>query len=490
MTKFRVQHISLKGKFFIFFILTFVGSRLYRFSDNHSPVMLPDSPMYLPKVGDRFGHVSFLGNQPRPFNVTFLYAILEDPNYIFVFQSALSALAWVSLFYTIYKLKLNLAQFLGLALITLILGLSGPVMYWDQLIQSDSLAFSSSILSISGLIRAIYRIEISSFEFFSTLFFMLSLCLIRPFCMPLMLLYIFYRVSNSYKDERERKREFLARNRFKRIRKTRRVKVVDWQIKLIVGMSVLFFTVFSQNQMDLAWGKELAQTENVKGRSLQQLGVVQINPYGAKAVANLQSRIPSECTQSLSNAPPTWWGEYVHKCTKEARELASKLQPWLISTAIKDPLNFFRSYYKTVLSSFANLGSSVYPIEFSRIFFGDSSNSNIIFGANWEYSSIPTVIVFFFLCLFSQVVFLTVPRPRNFLKVRSIQLALTAVSLFGSLFLSAYFSPSDTTRVSSAPMIAFTIIVIFWAFENLRSLFSLFLEYKLKTMKVPSTLSS
>jgi hypothetical protein len=255
-------------------------------------------------------------------------------------------------------------------------------------------------------------------------------------------------------------------------------------------MFVLLFTVFSQNQMDFAWGKELAQTENIKGRSLQQLGVVQINPYGAKAVANLQSRIPSECTLSLSNAPPTWWGDYVHKCTSEARELASKLQLWLISTAIKDPINFFRSYYKTVLSSFANLGSSVYPIEFSRIFFGASSNSNIIFGANWEYSSIPTVIVLFFLCLFSQVIFLTVPRPRNFLKVRSIHLALTAVSLLGSLFLSAYFSPSDTTRVSSAPMIAFTIIVIFWVFENLRSLFSLFFEYKLKTMKVPSTLSS
>jgi hypothetical protein len=215
-----------------------------------------------------------------------------------------------------------------------------------------------------------------------------------------------------------------------------------------------------------------------------------MNPYGAKAVANLQSSIPSDCTQSLSSSPPNWWGDYVHKCTSEARELASKLQLWLIYSAAIDPINFFRAYYNTVLSSFANIGSSLYPAELSRIFFGDDSDPSIVYGANWNYESIPTIIVLFFICLFFQAIFLVVPRLKRAHKSRNLYLGLTSISLFCSLFLSAYFSPSDTTRVSSAPMIAFTIIVIFWVFENLRSLFLLFLEYKLKTMKVPSTLSS
>jgi hypothetical protein len=267
------------------------------------------------------------------------------------------------------------------------------------------------------------------------------------------------------------------------------VRILDWQIKLVIGIFVVSFTVFSQNQMDLAWGKELAQTENVKGRSLQQLGVIQINPYGAKAVSNLQASLPSDCAQSLSKSPPTWWGEYVQKCTSEARELASRLQPWLISSAAKDPVNFFKAYFHTVLSSFANLGTSLYPKFVSRIFFGNASDSSVIFGANWEYRSIPTIVVIFFLCLLFRFVLVCIPKSRNVPTFRTTYLELASISLFGALFLSAFFSPSDTTRISSAPMIGFTIIVIFLFFETLRSLFSLFLADKQISLKVPSRLS-
>lgn len=467
----KLKELVCRGRWFFALLVSYALIRIIRFVSNHTPIPLPDSPMYLPPTGDRFGHVSLIGNQPRPFNITFLYAVIENPSYIVLFQFLLSTFAWLYLIYVIsFRLKLGVRTSYGLSMLIFLLGLSGPATYWDLLLQSDSLAFSSAIISCAGLLLSIYRRSIKTFEFYFILIFTLSACMIRPFCIPLLAMYIISQVINARHSEQIRMKEFQQRNKFKKSKSARKVKVNNWQVKLGVGLLAFLFSVTVQNQMDLAWGKELAQTSDIKGRSLQQLGVVQLNPFGAKAVTQLQSTLPSNCTKSLKDPLPNWWGGYVHLCTDEARILGEKLQPWLLRAAIMDPVDFFKSYYNSVLSSFANIGNTTFIPDYGRMFFGEESDPTVIFGANWNYDSVSPIIIVFYINLLLLLAGSVLSGLRKFLNLRIVHLSMASILLYLSLFLTAYFSPSDTTRVSSAPMISFMILVIFWLWENIVTL--------------------
>jgi len=461
---------QLKEKYFLLSIVIFVTSRILRFIQHHKPASLPDTPMYMPPLGNRFGLVSLTGHHPRPFNVTLLFALLKNPHLIVAFQATFSAAAWLFIIYLVGKrLDLYPAARIIALILAVILGATGNLNSWDLLLQSDSIALSSSIFLVGGLISSLKGINASRYEFAGILLVGISACLIRPFCMPALMLYILSELFNERRSAVLRKQESTKKSSPKRIPKQKnRQKAAKKKqsyfstnlLKGAAGVASVVFIVVSQNNMDLAWGTDLAQTSGVHGRTMQQMGVIENNPFGARSIAKFKSSDGFVCFQKMDNSHTTWWGEYVHSCTSEARSFSAKLQSVLLLDALKSPWIFIKSYTKTVMSEFAPTGSNLYPEMLGRLFFGPAAASSVIYGSNGLYDSSPTVVWIFGLLILVGGLSLLRSKTRKLFDPFIWKILMSALLMVGSLYLSALFSPSDTTRVSSAPMTIYLVLVL------------------------------
>lgn len=391
-----------------------------------SPVLLPDTPMYLPDSSWNFSLVSFAGDMPRPWVVTFPFAVLGYPLKIVIFHYLLAFFSGCYLLWTAINISKSCQR--GYLYIVVCFGflISGPPLEWASSIQSDSLAMTLALTFVYGIVGFLFD---KSHRKLHSCILLISGTLasqIRIFALIFFVPLFVYSSIQLFKSIGGR--SYL------------RGKIAIFMI--FIAMSVAYSTSL-QSKMDLAWGKVLAQHEMVHGRTMQQLGVMSMNPAGAEAVNKIIEQGKYTCIKRERNDPEVfWWGELAHRCTSEVEEFSNVL--------IGDYLVYLISHPRGTLQSFG--GTYTETFNFTRGFLPNPLLD--IFASRTAYQ--PTLLL---LALLVATIFLAprrfVTRHRVLAKIHDSELeskTVLAVALCGhiAILLSAFYSPSDTYRIASS----------------------------------------
>ena len=393
------------------------------------PAVLPDTPMYLPESKGDFSLVSFTGDMPRPWVVTYPYAILSSPKVIVGFQYFLSFAASVYLIWIVTRIVAVNQNKKVLFFGALIFVLSSPMYEWNYVLQADGIAMALSLLFLYGAFGVVIDSSKRNFHLSVLCLAGTLVSLIRVFSwisfLPIVL-FIVWEIISKKKDS---------------------VKLSDYFKVLLFLFSVIVSSIIvssQQTNMDYARGLQLSQHEDVRGRTMQQLGVISSNPMGNMAVNYILNKHKLNCIEAARVSPDvTWWGEIAHRCTKETQDFSRYFQREYLKFLAERPVGTIRAFKGPYLESF----------NFSSTYLPDSITSLI----SSRSASQPTLLLI--LVVLSVIVF----TNRTFMNRTYISLLGLAWSCHAGVLLTVIFSPLDVYRVAStsaAGTFFFTIILI------------------------------
>jgi hypothetical protein len=308
----RLGHLSLV-------LTSFVVLRLALAALGPGPQLQPDSPMYLPIDGERrFGQVDFLGNSPRPWVVTMPYALAEDPKLVVVVQAGLGLLAWCCLLAAVWQVpyRTRTARWVAIAVIAA-LGLDATTTYWDSIVLSESLALSAGVALAAACMRL--TSDLMGPATFALLGLGIlvggSIRVVMIIPASVMMIYLTIRLVRHRVRDRE----------------------VRWQaVGLVVLLMLAAYVLVINSRMDRAWGADFMQAPDVNGRTLQQVGVINMTDWGHQAVQDVATGAGYPCLASYyarSTQSDDWRRDMHASCPTEvagfSRAFPSAYARWL-----------------------------------------------------------------------------------------------------------------------------------------------------------------
>lgn len=391
-----------------------------------SPVLLPDTPMYLPSGAWDFSLVSFTGDMPRPWVVTYLFAALGYPLKIVIFHYILAFLSGCYLLWTTINIaKAHHDSYLKIAISFAFL-ISGPPLEWARYVQSDSLAITLTLTFVYGIIGFLFDVSHRKVHASVLLLSGTFSSLIRAFALlfyfPLFI-YLSIRLFTSRKSKDQLTKKFIS-------------------LLVLIVVSIGYST-YLQNRMDFAWGKVLAQHDMVNGRTMQQLAVMSMNPVGAEAVDKIIQEGNYSCIARERKDPDVfWWGELAHRCTTEVQQFSNVLVSDYLAYLISHPRRTLQGFGGTYTDTF-NFTKGFLPNPLLDIFSSRSAQQ-------------PTLLVLALVATAPVIIprrlvyrnrFLTAIYPTG-LEIKTL-LALIFCG-HAAVALTVFYSPSDTYRVASS----------------------------------------
>lgn len=417
-----------------------------------SPVLLPDTPMYLPSGAWDFSLVSFTGDLPRPWVVTYFFAVLGYPLKIVIFHYVLAFLSGCYLLWTSINISRERPRGFVIIAASFAFLISGPPLEWASSIQSDSLAMTLTLTFVYGIVGFLFDERHRKLHSGVLLIAGTLASQIRAFVLIFFAPLFAYLIIRIFRSA--------GSTNFSR----QKCAVLMVLMVLSIGYSISL-----QSKMDLAWGKVLAQHDMVNGRTMQQLGVISMNPVGAQAVDEIIEKGNYSCI-SLERQDPDvfWWGELAHRCTSEVQEFSSIL--------VGDYLVYLISHPRKTLQGFG--GTYTETFNFNRGFLPNPLLD--LFASRSSFQ--PTLLV---LALSATAL---VMMPSSFMgRSKALQKihktgpeskTLLALVLCGhvAVLLSVFYSPSDTYRIASSlttSTLFLTVILIFtvanWPVHSLKN---------------------
>jgi hypothetical protein len=391
-----------------------------------APSILPDTPMYLPVDRGDFSLVSFSGDLPRPWIVTLVFALLVKPIFIVAFHYLLAFLAGCYLLSISIRISGSIKYGNFLPYISFLFLICGPPLEWASSVQSDALAMTLSCAFSYAIVGFLFDQQGRKYHFALLLILGTLSSLIRFF---IILFFIPLVIFLMIKAIKMRKAGFISSGKY--------------ALAIISILVCVTYSFSMQTRMDYAWGLALAQHENVKGRTMQQLGVVGMNPVGKKAIQNIFISNDYECLiRESANPEVKWWGELAHRCTDEVELFSNAFQA--------EYLKFLLSHPRAMAQAFG----SVYTQSFS---FNQGFVPDPIFGFFRSSTPYQPTLLLFVIGLTGIMIRdtkVTRKTEKEFVLIRSNSRDWTIIATiwlghFG-VFLTAVFSPSDTYRVASS----------------------------------------
>ncbi len=403
------------------FVLYFLHYLLYG-----APTILPDTPMYLPvNVGD-FSLVSFSGDLPRPWIVTLVFAILVKPIFIVAFHYLLAFVAGCYLLYISTRISGSIKHGNFLLYISFLFLICGPPLEWASSVQSDALAMTLGCAFSYAIVGFLFDQEGRKYHFTLLLIFGTLSSLIRFFIILFYIPLVLFLMIKAIK-----------------MRGARFIPSGKYALAIISILVCVSYSFSMQTRMDYAWGLALAQHENVKGRTMQQLGVVGMNPVGEKAIQHIFISNDYECMiKERANPEVNWWGELAHRCTDEVELFSNAFQVEYLKFMLSHPRAMAQAFGPVYTQSFS----------FSQGFVPDP-----IFGFFRSSTPYQPTLLLFVIGLTGFMIRDTKMKrktEKDFELISSNSRDWTIIATiwmghFG-VFLTALFCPSDTYRVASS----------------------------------------
>jgi hypothetical protein len=386
--------------------------------------------MYLPEPGfPAFRQVSFLGDMPRPWIVTLPYALAPNLDWIFVFQLLLSLAAWTALLVAVSRLPFTRYGVWVACGCVIAVGLSSAATVWDPLIQSDSLAMTGSILFVAGFIMLLGR----KASWWGVVWMgagALIASQIRPVTVLVLLAVSAWLGCAAL---------IMARRQPASHRTTPRKWLAGASLLLVVAA----YTVMMNSRMDSAWGREFVAEPEVQGRTLQQVGVINMTPWGTAFIAELTKKNGYECLAERygSGGQADYWrATLVAECPSEAKQFSQEFQAEYASWLVTHPRTATRALVPAFNEAFAEPDSHdsmvLVPGSLTMLWFAVP-----VTGSN------PLILL---IVLLSGICVATIWRVhRRF--VGLVPLLLLAAAGLVAVAATVAMSPLDATRVASAP---------------------------------------
>ena len=389
--------------------------------------------MYLPPAeGGRFAQVDYWGNAPRPWVVTLPFAAIPSERWIVVFQIGVSLLSWTALLVAVTHLPFRHAVPRWSALIVVAcVGLSATATSWDPLLQSDSLAMSGAVLVVASAVACVGR-RPSWWALAGAAVGALLVGLIRPVgLLPVLVLggWLVLRLVRrkpSATDADATRGSTVAMP-----------LVMAGLLALITGYSSVV-----NAHMDLAWGSDLAGQPDLQGRTMQQVGVVALTPWGSGLVIRLAEDGGFRCMAEqyrTGTDPNGWRGDLVTHCPREAADFAHDFQGRYLRWLATHPRATARVLVAPFTEAFTSTGATdqldLVPGPVSELWQPATPT-----GRN------PTMLWLFLLA--AAMVLLTPSGPHRSAVVLMLGIAVASALAVG---LTVAFSPLDAARVGSSP---------------------------------------
>ena len=391
-----------------------------------SPILLPDTPMYLPSGAWDFSLVSFTGDLPRPWVVTYFFAVLGYPLKIVIFHYILAFLSGCYLLWTSINISRERPRGFVIIAASSAFLISGPPLEWASSIQSDSLAMTLTLTFVYGIVGFLFDEKHRKLHSGVLLIAGTLASQIRAFVLIFFAPLFAYLIIRIFKSA--------GSTNFSRKK---------CAVLMVLMMCSIGYSISLQSKMDLAWGKVLAQHEMVNGRTMQQLGVISMNPVGAQAVDEIIDKGNYSCISIERQDPDVfWWGELAHRCTSEVQQFSNSL--------VGDYMTYLISHPRRTLQGFG--GTYTEAFNFTKGFLPNPLLD--LFASRSAYQ--PTLLVL------ALLVTALVILPRRLLgqnkalmkfhKTGTASKAVMALMLCGHLavLISVFYSPSDTYRVASS----------------------------------------
>jgi hypothetical protein len=406
----------------------FVTTRFALALISSGPIQLPDSPMYLPAPDDRFGQVDLLGSDPRPWVVTLPYALLDNLKAIVMAQEGFSLLCWCLLLVAVWRLpfRSEIGRWAGVGTVAAV-GLDATTTYWNYFIQSESAAMSGAVLFVAGTLLSVGS-RLRWLGVVASCAGLLFLASIRPAALVtalgvILVLAIAGIMSWRHRDHRN--------------------AVVRAGAAFLLIMVAAYVTVINA-RMDTAWGRDFVADPTVHGRTLQQVGVIDLTPWGHAAILELALAGDYDCMETYYASPPPggnfWRTNLMSTCPSEAAPFSENFQSSYVSWLIRHPRLTVREL------------TAPFNLSFTAI--DDDSNVSLIpAGVTQLWASTGpsgrNPVVLWSLLLVAGTVGLR--RSRISPPEEVVLLAVMACTGLVAVVVNVAFSPLDALRVSSAP---------------------------------------
>jgi hypothetical protein len=384
--------------------------------------------MYLPPPDDRFGHVDLLGSDPRPWVVTLPYALLDNLKAIVIAQEVFSLLCWCLLLVAVWHLPFRSA--IGrwaVDGVVAAVGLDATTTYWDYFILSESAAMSGSVLLVGGALLLVGSrgrwVGVAA-----VCVGLLVLASIRPSALVPALSVIVVLAFAGFMSWR---------------RRDRRLAVVRVVAACLLATVAAYVTVLNA-RMDTAWGRDFVADPAVHGRTLQQVGVINITPWGHAAVLEVALAGDYDCIENYYASPPAggsfWRTTLMSTCPREAAPFSRDFQASYIRWLVRHPRLTVREL------------TAPFNLSFTAV--DDDRNVSLIpVGLTQLYASPgPTgrnPVVLWSVLLVAGIVALR--RSRISVPEEVALLGVLACAGLAAVVVNVAFSPLDALRVSSAP---------------------------------------
>lgn len=381
---------------------------------------------------------------PRPWVVTLPYTLnnLTAINYL---QGIAGSIAWLLVLLAVLNLhfRRNAIHWLVLSSFVIIL-LSGQVVAWDQVAQSDSFALTGAALVLAGIIRQLGPTKRPLSSYLLVASGTLICGLIRFPIVVLSLVFVLYCFSRE------------SRSRIK-------LSLRLFGTSLIVLLCA--YVLYGNHKMDLAWGREFAQRDDVAGRSYQQLAVINGLPQGKERVRRaVEVAIGGEsCLAGLLEAPMpgndamAWWINATQACPDDAARASTDFTGNYLKELLKDPMSTLYYLWPSIDEAY-RIGrvpppASMFPTPILSLFYGDAAIGQIL--------PVTSLLLFVALCFYGR-------RRREEVPVnhQEVLILLATVSSLLGLLVTVALSPSDTARVGGVFVIS--SVLLSWLLIGLR----------------------
>jgi hypothetical protein len=416
------RHISKKWAVAIAVIITrtLIGLSMGK------PILLPDSPMYtrIPGRGV-FEQVSFMGELPRPWVVTLPFAITGTTNWLVFFNVFFGTLAWLALIFSVAKLNFSKPLLRTLAItLVVFLSCSEAAMAWDRFAQADSIALSGCILVAAAVVNVIALKRVRLIDLSLLAIGTVFGGLIRPGIGFLVIAFLILSICIDFAQSR------------------RLIRTVG--IATLILLPLFYMGALNQ-KMDSAWGKAFKGNEQLNGRTLQQVAIINSTPVGSVFTREVVGDIAgtTSCEFKYLSEPivggdaMAWWLHMYEQCPntdKVSRGFNSKFAIALL----KHPKTTW-DYLHVPLAEASQVGKldnqviNLIPPIFQDSVFGAPGRGFIGPVSYW--------IAFLALAIVSA-------RRQKRVTLQSFLILLSSVLLFMGLIFTVAFSPLDTSRVA------------------------------------------
>jgi hypothetical protein len=392
------------------------------------PIPQSDSPMYLPVPHDRFGQVDVLGSDPRPWVVTLPYALLENLKAIVIAQEGFSLVCWCVLLVAVWQLPFRSAvgRWAAIGTVTAI-GLDATTTYWDYFLLSESAAMSGAVLFVAGALLVLGS-RLRWFGMAASGAGLLIVASIRPATLvPTIgvIVVLAFTVSASWR------------------RHDSRNVIVPAVAASLLSLVAVYVTVINA-RMDTAWGRDFIASPAVHGRTLQQVGVINLTPWGHAAILEVSLAGHYDCMEKYYASPPPdgnfWRVNLMSTCPREAAPFSRTFQSSYVSWLLRHPRLTVRELSAPFNESFTAVD--------------DPNNISLIpadLTALWAPTA-PTgrnpVVLWTLLLVVGSVALRRSGMTRC---PEVLLLSVMATAGLAAVVANVAFSPLDALRVSSAP---------------------------------------